>query len=135
MVTSNPQFENGQDIRDRAFALSCRVVTLCEDLYARGGVARVLAPQLVASSTSVPANLEEAQGAESRRDFVSKCSIALKEARETHVRLRVCLKTRKGNIEELQKLVAESDAIVRIVATIVRNTRRNARLPPFQSTK
>jgi four helix bundle protein len=83
-------FEDGQDIRDRAFRFACRVVRFCQALHDRGGVGRMMVPQLLSCSTSVPSMLEEARAAESRRDFISKCCIGLKEAREAHVRLRVC---------------------------------------------
>jgi len=72
----------GQDIRDRAFRFGCRIVIFCRRLDEEGGVARTLAPQLVRCGTSIGANLEEARGGESRRDFKSKCAISLKEARE-----------------------------------------------------
>src|SRR5712691_5818224 len=80
-MTAQPYQSYGQDLRDRAFTFAC-LVEFCDALYKRGGVARILAPQLVRCATSIGANLEEARGGESRRDFISKCAIALKEARE-----------------------------------------------------
>ena len=76
-------YKNGQDIRDRTFAFACRVVTFCEKLYAQGGVARLMAPQLVSCSTSTAAMLEEARAAESDADFLSKTCVSLKECRES----------------------------------------------------
>jgi len=46
--------------------------------------------------TSIGANLAEARGGESRGDFISKCSIALKEARESLFRVRVAERCRLG---------------------------------------
>jgi len=69
--------------------------------------------------------LEEARAAESRRDFISKCSIGLKEARESHVRLRTCAATGCGPPEEAKYLAEEANEIVAILTTIVQNTRRN----------
>ena len=125
-----PPYEGGQDIRDRAFAFACRVVRLCQTLYDLGGVGRVMAPQLVNCATSVASMLEEARAAESRRDFISKCCIALKECRESHVRLRVLETCGIGPTAEAHELVQEANALVSIVGTIVRNTRRNAALLP-----
>lgn len=45
--------------------------------------------QVLRSGTSIGANMEEAQAAQSRRDFIAKLAIALKEARETHYWLRL----------------------------------------------
>jgi four helix bundle protein len=69
--------------------------------------------------------LEEARAAESRRDFVSKTSIALKEAREAWVRLRICERTQCGPPQEAAALVGEADQIVAILTTILRRTREN----------
>ncbi|TLY19169.1 MAG: four helix bundle protein, partial [Nitrospirae bacterium] len=44
----------------------------------------VLSKQLIRSGTSIGANIEEAIAAQSKKDFLSKMSISLKEARETH---------------------------------------------------
>src|SRR5439155_2247909 len=82
-------FEGGQDIRDRTFAFACRVVKFCEKVYASGGVGRIMVPQLVDCASSCATMLEEARAAESTRDFISKCSISLKEGRESWTRLRV----------------------------------------------
>jgi four helix bundle protein len=70
--------------------------------------------------------LEEARGAESRRDFISKCSIALKETRETRVRLRLHERCAIGPVERVASLRAEADELVAILTTILRNARRNS---------
>lgn len=68
-------------IRDKSFAFAIRVVNLykylCEEKKEF-----VLSKQLLRSGTSVGANVEEAIGGQSDKDFVSKLSIAYKEARE-----------------------------------------------------
>jgi hypothetical protein len=76
----NPGFEDGQDIRDRAFEFACRIVRFCQKLYELGGIARMMAPQLLNCGTSPSGMLEEARAGESKRDFISKCCIALKRA-------------------------------------------------------
>jgi four helix bundle protein len=119
----DPSHLHGRDIRERAFDFACRLVVFAKALRSEGGVGALLVPQIVSSGTSVPAMLEEARGAESRRDFVSKTSIALKEAREVWVRLRICARTRCGPLQEGAWLVSEADQIVAILATIVDNTR------------
>ena len=126
-----PAYENGQDIRDRAFAFACRVVKFCQKLYDGGGVGRMMVPQLLNCSTSLPAMLEEARAAESRRDFISKCSIGLKEGRESWTRLRVCKACELGPTDEIRGLIQEAGELVSIVGAIVRNARRNAGLSPL----
>ena len=70
--------------------------------------------------------LEEARGAESRADFISKCSIALKESREAHGRLRIHVACKVGPHEDANALATEANSLVAIIGTIVSNARRNA---------
>jgi four helix bundle protein len=67
--------------RASAVEFAGQVVAYCDDLMKAGGVGRILAPQLLRCGTSIGANLEEARGGESRRDCISKCSIALNARR------------------------------------------------------
>ena len=119
-------YENGQDIRDRTFAFACRVVKFCQKLYEAGGVGRLLVPQLLSASTSAAAMLEEARAAGSDADFISKCSVSLKECRETWARLRVCNATQLGPPAEATELVREGGEIIAIVGAIIRNKRRSS---------
>ena len=69
-------------IQDRSFRFAVRIVRLCK-LLRTERKEHILSKQLLRSGTSIGANLAEAQHAQSRADFVSKLSIALKEANET----------------------------------------------------
>ena len=80
-------------------------------------------PQLIRCATSIGANLEEARGAESRKDFISKCSIALKEARETSFRLRVFCSTCEDSRKQGELLLREAEELAAILGAIVRNAR------------
>lgn len=110
----------GKDIQDRAFRFACDVVAVCDVVAQCGFSARTLASQLVDSGTSIGANLEEADGAQSRADFVSKCNIALKEARESHYWLRIM---RKSNKIDDDPLLTECNEIIAMITTIVRKAR------------
>ncbi|MBI3400862.1 MAG: four helix bundle protein [Acidobacteria bacterium] len=120
---SYPQY--GQNLRDRAFVFACDVVHYCDKLMNAGGVGRILAPQILRCGTSIGANLEEARGGESRRDFISKCSIALKEARESLFRLRVAETCRLGPTGRAATLAKEEGELAAILGAVVRNARRN----------
>ena len=79
--------------------------------------------------------LEEARAAESTRDFISKCSISLKECREAHVRLKIIEKCDIGPRDEARALRAEAGELVAIISAIVQNTKRNAGLNRGPSKK
>jgi four helix bundle protein len=110
----------GDDIRERTLVFACDGVALCDALADRGVSARRIAAQLVAAATSVGANLEEADGAQSKPDFISKCTISLKEAREAYYWLRILRRTGKTDDD---RLIDECNQIIAILTTIVRKSR------------
>jgi four helix bundle protein len=118
-------YEGGQDIRDRAFDYACEVVAFCEYLGAGDTISRLMVPQLLNCSLSFATMLEEARGAESDRDFISKCCIGLKEGRESWTRLRVCERRKKGPAVAARQLVQEGSELIAIVATIIANKRKS----------
>ena len=120
-----PETNRTRDIQDRSFQFACRLVTTCEQLIRRGGVAALIGRQLAAAGTSIGANLEEACGAQSRPDFVAKVSIALKEARETRYWLRLVIATQHPIPADASALRRESDELVAILTVILRNARSN----------
>jgi four helix bundle protein len=77
------------------------------------------------SATSIGANVEEAIGGQSRRDFFAKLTIAYKEARETHYWIRLLKDTEYIVKEKANDLLADIEEILRIIGSIqktVRNT-------------
>ena len=88
------------------------------------GIRRV-ADQLVGAAGGIGSNLEEAQPASSRREFVRFNEIALRESRETLFWLKVCRQTGLGDQEVCADLLKEGDQIARIIAKIIINTKRN----------
>jgi four helix bundle protein len=117
-----------RDIVERTFDFAVRIIQLCVKLDERPGVGRVLMSQILRAGTSVPSNVEEAQAAQSKADFVSKMSIALKEARETHLRLRLLAPAKTVAIEDLSSLIQEADEIKRVIGAIVVSTKRGSGL-------
>ncbi len=67
--------------------------------------------------------MEEANGAESKSDFVHKVSIAYKEARETRLWLGMIEAAKLTEIDEVKELYTESDELVRILFAILRKAR------------
>lgn len=116
-----------RDIVERTFDFAVAVIQLCVKLDERPGVGRILMSQILRAGTSVSANVEEAQAAQSKADFISKMSIALKEARETHLRLRLLAPAKVVPSEELLPLIQEADEIRRVIGAIIFSTKRGGR--------
>jgi four helix bundle protein len=109
------------DLRKRLFLFACIIVRLSQFLHTRGPVAAALAYQIVKSGTSAGANYEEADDGSSPADTLAKTKIVLRELKETKFRLRVLRST--GILNEVHDpVISETDELVRIVATIIRNS-------------
>jgi four helix bundle protein len=110
-------------LQERLFEFACDIVRAVQYLHTRGPIASAFSYQLLDAGTSVGSNAEEADGASSRRDFVAKMRISLKEAKETRFRLRVCRRCELLD-QRFDPLVSESDKLVRIIASIVHRTEK-----------
>lgn len=77
---------------------------------------------MLKSGTSIGANVEEATAAQSKKDFISKMSIASKEARETNYWLRLLKDSKICNDINLGKHLDESEEIVKIITAIVKTS-------------
>jgi four helix bundle protein len=111
------------DLHERLLVFACDIIDAVQFLHRRGSIGRELSYQVLKAGTSVGANYEESDGASSLADFIAKTRIALKEAKETRFRLRVC--RRSGLLDQtFDPLIQESDEIVRILGKIVHNTRQ-----------
>src|SRR4051794_34504117 len=123
LAMSDPSLSSAdkpRDIHERLLEFACDIVRAAQFLHQRGPIARALSYQILSAGTSVGANAAEADSASSRNDFVATIRIALKEAKETRFRLRACRRSGLPD-EAFEPLVEESDQLVRILATIVRN--------------
>ena len=83
----------------------------------------VMSKQLLRSGTSIGANVREGQYAQSKKDFISKMSIALKEARETDYWLDVLYSVKYLNEEEYNSLNTDNDELLRLLASIVKTSK------------
>ena len=111
-------------IDERTFDFALEVVDLYK--YLIGNKEYILSKQLLRSGTSIGANVSEAQAAQSRKDFISKMSIASKEARETLYWIRLLGKSGYLNkYSKLELLDSEIRSIVKIITRIVKTTQNS----------
>ena len=113
------------DIQERAMEYALRAINLFRFLQKQpDGAAKVLGRQYLRSATSVGANLVEAQSGESRRDFIHKCSIAQKEARESRYWLTLMLKSQLLPPDRLTAILDETNQIIAILTAIIVKAKR-----------
>ena len=85
----------------------------------------ILAKQMLKSGTSIGANVAEAQRAQSKADFVSKISIALKEANETAYWLKLLYKTEYFDATQYDSLNSDLDEIIRMLVSICNTSKQD----------
>jgi four helix bundle protein len=108
------------DIYERAFQFACRILKMDRALARDRRVNRNAMVQLVCSSSSVGANLEEARAGQSKADFYAKLRISLKEARESHYWLRLLKESKSISEKRITPLLQEASEIVAILTTIAK---------------
>lgn len=117
MVTDNA-------LADKTVSFSIRIVKCCKYLQDEQKEF-VMSKQLLRSGTSIGANVHEAVFAQSRADFISKMSIALKEASETSYWLLVLSKTAYLENKLYASFKEDTDEIIRILISTIKTTRKN----------
>lgn len=85
----------------------------------------VLSKQILKSGTSIGANCREASRAQSTPDFITKLTIALKEADETAYWLELLHETQFITDETFQSLYSDVEQIIKILVTIIKKTKQN----------
>jgi four helix bundle protein len=114
------------DLEERLLEYAVRIIRLVDALPAsRAG--RHVADQLLRCGTSPLANHGELQGAESRKDFIHKLGICLKEIREARRWLRLVHRVPLLAPPKVEPLLAETEALIKIFAASVRTAERNRR--------
>ncbi len=107
-------------IQQKSYDFALKIIALYRNLVKTNEF--VLSKQLLRSGTSIGANVSEAQAGQSRADFVSKISIASKEARETCYWLRLLRDSNTISKSEADLLLSEAESIVNILTSIVKTS-------------
>ncbi len=85
----------------------------------------ILSKQLLKSGTSIGANIEESQGAQSKKDFIAKLHISYKEARETRYWLRLLKDSKYLNPELADLLIRDCEELIRLLVSILKSSKSN----------
>ena len=107
-------------IRQKSYDFALEIISLYRKLLKEKEF--ILSKQVLRSGTSIGANVEEAQAAQSRADFISKMSISSKEARETCYWLRLLRDSKIIGNGEADLLLAEAESIANILTSIVKTS-------------
>jgi four helix bundle protein len=112
-------------IRKRTYEFALRIIDIYRTLLSKNEY--VLSKQLLKAGTSIGANVEEALAGQSRADFISKMSIASKEARESDYWLRLIRDSKVLDASLVEPLHVELSELIRMLTSIVK-TASNSKL-------
>jgi len=112
-------------IQIKSFNFSLKIISLYKNLK-ENKHEYVLSKQLLRSGTSIGANIEEAIGAQSKNHFISKFSVAYKEARESCYWIKLLQASNYISENESSLLLAEIDEILRIIGKIQKTIKNNS---------
>ena len=115
----------GDELEERLIDFAARVVKLCAALP-QTDAGRHVANQLLRSATSPAANYAEARAAESRKDFIHKLKIALKEMNEASVWLQIIQRSEMMPMKRLATLMAECTELCKIINASIQTTKMNS---------
>lgn len=110
---------------DKSFAFAVRVVKAYKYLVEEKKEF-VISKQFLRSGTSIGANVEEAVGGQSKPDFISKISIAYKEARETKYWIGLFEATAYSDNLQAKSLLSDVEELIRIIGKIQVTTKTNS---------
>ncbi len=116
---------NKYDLEERLIEFSVLIIEIVNEMP-NSKAGNHLSGQLVRSGTSVSLNYGEAQSGESRKDFIHKMKIVLKELRETYICLKIIHKTKLYKTEtKIAKAKKENDELISIFVKSVETAQKN----------
>jgi len=113
------------DLEDRLVNFSVLIIEIANEMpNTKAG--NHLATQIIRSGTSASLNYGEAQSGESRKDFIHKMKVVLKELRETFVCLKIIYKTKLYKTEKkITTAMKENDELISIFVKSVETAQKN----------
>jgi four helix bundle protein len=115
--------KSGNVVQEKSYAFALRMVRMYQHLTEQGKE-WVLSKQVLRSGTSIGANVEEAIGGQSDRDFLAKFNVAYKEARETHYWLRLLRDSGYLTDAEAASMIADCEELLKLTGSIIKTMKQ-----------
>ena len=107
------------DIKDRTYAFALEIIKFLDKLDKKDFIVDILSKQLLRSSTSIGANILEAQAGSTRKDFINFYYYALKSSNETKFWLRLLKDSKKVQNHQTDQLLKEAEEISNILGACI----------------
>lgn len=120
MSKSNP-------LKEKSYAFSLRIIKLYKHL-SNDKKEFILSKQVLRSGTSIGANIEEAEFAPSKKDFINKLNISLKEANETRYWLRLLNDSDYIELKSFESILFDIEELIKLLVSIIKTAKINEKL-------
>ena len=125
MFVFEKEIKYGNAVLEKSFKFSVRIVKLYEHLINKNRYVEPLLKQLLRSGTSIGANITEAQSAYTKKDFINKLGISLKEARESEYWIRLLTATNHLDNKESDSIQKDCEELIKLLTTIIKSSKNN----------
>jgi four helix bundle protein len=112
------------DLEERFINFSVEVIRFTESLP-KSNTGMYFSDQIMRSVSSAALNYSESQSAESRRDFIHKIKISLKELREAYSGIKIVMRLSKNPAERMDWILKEGNELISILVTSIKTARKN----------
>ena len=113
------------DLEDRLISFAVNILNLAEEMP-NTNAGKYICSQIIRSGTAPALQYGEAQGAESRKDFIHKMKVALKELRETMIALKIINnKPLIENTDKIEPLLKECNELISIFVASIKTAQSN----------
>jgi four helix bundle protein len=119
--------EKSNVIKEKSFSFAVRIVKLFKHIV-KNKIEYTLSRQLLRARTSIGANVEEAIGGQSGKDFIAKFYIAYKECRETHYWLRLLKDTEFITEPEFASIIKDCEELLKIISSILITSKKKLKI-------
>ena len=113
------------NLDERFINYSVEVIRFTENLP-KTNTGLYFSDQIMRSVASAVLNYSEVQSAESRKDFIHKIKVSLKELREAFSGLRIVMKLSKNPSEKMDWIIKEGNELISILVKSIKTARKNA---------
>jgi len=111
-------------VKDKSYSFSLRIIKLYKHLVEKKKE-YVLSKQVLRCGTSIGANIEEAIGGQSKKDFINKICVAYKEARECHYWIRLLKNSGFIETKSSDSLLNDCEELIKLTGKIISSSKQN----------
>ena len=122
---SEINYEYKNSVVNKSFKFAIRIIKFYKILIERENKYYPLFKQLLRSGTSIGANITEAQSSPSKKDFINKLNIGLKEANETKYWIELLKETELINEKEYLSVLNDCTELIKLLTSIIKTSKEN----------